>query len=217
MIVLDTSVISEAMKPEPNPAVRAWLNEQSAETRYMSTVSLAELFFGVAALPNGKRKDMLSEALNGLMELFKGRVLSFDAGAARKAVTARLMPHSRPRVSNDNPYSESLFAFQDLHFVVGGYGVIEVCQHPVLIRMGMLQYCIHPAHFAACLLAVLLSYDGLQNMAPVDRRAGVVGIRLWQDCIPPGFDHPRLKLGLIRVHANGCGSIARALGSNGAL
>lgn len=93
MIVLDTNIVSEAMKPEPDPVVRAWLNQQSAETLYLSSVSLAELLFGIAALPNGKRKDMLSEALDGVMELFKGRILSFDADAARKyadlAVSAR--------------------------------------------------------------------------------------------------------------------------------
>ena len=93
MIVLDTNVVSEAMKPEPDPVVRAWLNQQSAETLYLSSVSLAELLFGIAALPNGKRKDMLSEALDGVMELFRGRILSFDADAARKyadlAVSAR--------------------------------------------------------------------------------------------------------------------------------
>lgn len=93
MIVLDTNVVSEAMKPEPDPAVRAWLNEQSAETLYLSSVTLAELLFGIAALPNGKRKDMLSETLDGLVELFRGRILPFDIDAARKyaelAVKAR--------------------------------------------------------------------------------------------------------------------------------
>ncbi len=93
MIVLDTNVVSEAMKPDPNPSVKAWLNEQSAETLYLSSITLAELLFGVAALPNGKRKDMLRGVLDGLMELFSGRILSFDADAARQyaelAVTAR--------------------------------------------------------------------------------------------------------------------------------
>ncbi|EHA15927.1 PIN domain-containing protein [Halomonas sp. HAL1] len=93
MIVLGTHVILEAMKPETNPAVRAWLNEQSAETLYLSSVTLAALLFGIAALPNGKREDMLNEALGGLTELFRGRILSFDADAAHKyaelAVTAR--------------------------------------------------------------------------------------------------------------------------------
>ena len=93
MIVLDTNVVSEAMKPEPHPAVQAWLNNQAAETLYLSSVTLAELLFGIAALPAGKRKDMLAQILDGLMALFRGRVLPFDIDAARHyaelAVTAR--------------------------------------------------------------------------------------------------------------------------------
>lgn len=93
MIVLDTNVVSEAMKPEPDAAVRAWLNDQAAETLYLSSVTLAELLFGIAVLPAGKRKNMLARALDGLMELFEGRVLPFDADAARHyaelAMTAR--------------------------------------------------------------------------------------------------------------------------------
>lgn len=83
MIVLDTNVVSEAMKPEPHPAVRAWLNNQVAETLYLSSVTLAELLFGIAALPSGKRKDMLAQTLDGLMALFRDRVLPFDVDAAR--------------------------------------------------------------------------------------------------------------------------------------
>jgi toxin FitB len=82
MIVLDTNVISEAMKPKPHPCVIAWFNAQSAETLYLTSVTVAELLFGIAALPNGKRKDMLNDTLSGLMALFEGRVLSFDADAA---------------------------------------------------------------------------------------------------------------------------------------
>ena len=83
MILLDTNVVSEAMKPEPNPVVRAWLNDQAAETLYLSSVTLAELLFGIAALPSGKRKEMLALTLEGLMGLFKDRVLPFDVEAAR--------------------------------------------------------------------------------------------------------------------------------------
>ncbi len=93
MIILDTNVVSEAMKPEPNPAVRAWLNDQAAETLYLSSVTLAELLFGIAALPSGKCKEMLAQTLDGLMGLFRDRVLPFDVDAARHyaelAVTAR--------------------------------------------------------------------------------------------------------------------------------
>jgi hypothetical protein len=93
LIVLDTNVVSEAMKPEPHPSVRAWLNNQVAETLYLSSVTLAELLFGIGALPAGKRKDMLEQALEGLMGLFRDRVLPFDIDAARHyaklAVTAK--------------------------------------------------------------------------------------------------------------------------------
>lgn len=83
MIVLDTNVVSEAMKAKPSPAVRAWLDEQAAETLYLSSVTLAELLFGIAALPVGRRKNALAQTLDGLSQLFGDRVLAFDAGAAR--------------------------------------------------------------------------------------------------------------------------------------
>lgn len=83
MIVLDTNVVSEAMKPEPNPNVRTWLDEQAAETLYLSSVTIAELLFGIGALPAGRRKDKLAVTLGGLLELFDGRILPFDTSAAR--------------------------------------------------------------------------------------------------------------------------------------
>ena len=65
MIVLDTNIVSEAMKPEPYPAVRAWLNGQATETLYLSTVTVAELLYGLGALPVGRRKDLLAQTLEG--------------------------------------------------------------------------------------------------------------------------------------------------------
>jgi hypothetical protein len=50
MIVLDTHVVSDAMKPEPDATVRAWLNNQAAETLYLSTVTRAELLLGIGSL-----------------------------------------------------------------------------------------------------------------------------------------------------------------------
>lgn len=93
MIVLDTNVVSEAMKPEPAAAVRDWLDEQAAETLYLSSVTVAELLFGIGALPDGRRKRQLATVLDGLLVLFDGRVLAFDTDAARhyadRAVVAR--------------------------------------------------------------------------------------------------------------------------------
>lgn len=100
MIILDTNIISEAMRPVPNSSVQAWLNDQAIETLYLSSITLAELLFGIAALPRGKRKEMLEEALNGLMGLFRDRVLPFDSDAARHyaelAVIAKNKGHGFP-------------------------------------------------------------------------------------------------------------------------
>lgn len=94
MILLDTNVISEAMKPEPHPSVLDWLDAQAAETLFLSSITLAELLFGIAALPEGKRKDKLAAAIEGMLELFGTRVLAFDTEAARRyadlAVKARV-------------------------------------------------------------------------------------------------------------------------------
>ncbi len=93
MIILDTNVISEAMKPGPHPSVLAWLNEQAIETLYITSVTLAELLYGIASLPAGKRKDILAQTLDGLLTLFRDRVLPFDSNAAEYyaglAVTAK--------------------------------------------------------------------------------------------------------------------------------
>jgi len=93
MIVLDTNVVSEAMKPEPNASVLNWLDEQTAETLYLSSITIAELLFGIGALPDGRRKQLLTTAFERVIQLFEGRILSFDSASARQyadlAVRAR--------------------------------------------------------------------------------------------------------------------------------
>ena len=93
MILLDTNVVSEAMKPEPNASVRDWLDAQAAETLFLSSVTIAELSFGIGALPLGRRRDNLAAALDGVLGLFEPRILPFDTLAARRygdlAVRAR--------------------------------------------------------------------------------------------------------------------------------
>ncbi|WP_049631375.1 type II toxin-antitoxin system VapC family toxin [Cellvibrio sp. pealriver] len=100
MIVLDTNVVSEAMKPEPHPNVNAWLNAQPAQTLYLTSVTLAEMQFGIGTLSDGRRKQMLKEALNGVINLFEGRILSFDRDAAHQyanvAVNARTAGRGLP-------------------------------------------------------------------------------------------------------------------------
>ena len=83
MILLDTNVVSEAIKPESHPSVRAWLDAQVAETLFLPSVTVAELLFGVGVLPNGKRKYVLAARIGGLLDEFAGRILAFDLSAAR--------------------------------------------------------------------------------------------------------------------------------------
>ena len=84
MILLATNVISEAMKPAPERAVRDWLDAQTAETLFLSSVTIAELSFGIAALSKGRRKDNLTAALEGLLALFAARILPFDTAVAQR-------------------------------------------------------------------------------------------------------------------------------------
>lgn len=83
MIVLDTNVVSEPLRSEPDPAVLAWLNAQEPQTLYLTTINLAELLAGVALLPAGRRRDALAHALSTqVVALFGGRILPFDTKAA---------------------------------------------------------------------------------------------------------------------------------------
>jgi hypothetical protein len=83
VIILDTNVVSEPMKPDGNRGVQAWLDEQIAETLYITSVSVSELLLGIELLPDGKRKEGLTAALRDLLvTLFGDRVLPFDLDAA---------------------------------------------------------------------------------------------------------------------------------------
>ena len=83
MIVLDTNVVSEPLRPAADPAVLAWLDDQAIETLFLATISLAELRYGVAALPDGRRKQGIGAALETrVIALFGQRILSFDTAAA---------------------------------------------------------------------------------------------------------------------------------------
>ena len=82
MIVLDTNVISEPLKIQPSSKVMEWLDNQAAETLFITAVSRAELRFGVLKLPDGKRKNALRTHIDQVLDLFADRTLSFDAAAA---------------------------------------------------------------------------------------------------------------------------------------
>lgn len=94
MILVDTNVISEPLRKSPHAGVIAWLDAQALETLYLSAITVAELRFGLASLPPGKRRDGLRHSLETrVLPLFAGRVLPFDLPAAESYGT--LMAEAR--------------------------------------------------------------------------------------------------------------------------
>jgi predicted nucleic acid-binding protein len=99
MIILDTNVLSELLRPTPAAQVEAWLSEQDGAMVYFTAVGEAELRYGLAILPPGRRHVSLSKAINNILdEDFRDRVLSFDQRAARAyaAIAADRRASGRP-------------------------------------------------------------------------------------------------------------------------
>lgn len=82
MVVLDTNVVSELMRPEPHPAVRAWAAAQPRATLYTTSITQTEILYGVAMLPEGRRRAALEAADGMFAEDFAGRVLPYNGAAA---------------------------------------------------------------------------------------------------------------------------------------
>jgi predicted nucleic acid-binding protein len=94
VILLDTNVVSEPLKLDADPAVVAWIDAQVIETLYLSTVSVTELRYGIAVLPDGKRKQGLRASLDErVLPLFESRILPFDLEAAE--ICAELRARAR--------------------------------------------------------------------------------------------------------------------------
>jgi toxin FitB len=88
VILLDTNVISEPLRLNANPRVVAWIDAQVLDTLYLSTISLAELRYGIAALPEGKRREGLRTSLDErVLPKFDTRILAFDIEATEAYAT----------------------------------------------------------------------------------------------------------------------------------
>ncbi len=83
-VLLDTNVVSELMRKAPGPAVAAWASGCPLEDLFFSAISEAELRYGAAILPPGRRRETLVSDIERMLdEAFENRVLPFDSGAAR--------------------------------------------------------------------------------------------------------------------------------------
>jgi predicted nucleic acid-binding protein len=82
MIVLDTNVVSELMRAMPAPVVLAWLNGHPDNDLCTTAITVAEIRYGIARLPAGRRREALHQLANGIFAAFPDQVLSFDLAAA---------------------------------------------------------------------------------------------------------------------------------------
>lgn len=83
MILIDTNIISEMMKQSPSERVIAWLDQQNIMTLFTSTITVAEISYGLNVLPKGNRRTHLEEAFEKTInEVFDCRLLTFDEKAA---------------------------------------------------------------------------------------------------------------------------------------
>lgn len=82
MIIVDTNVASELMKPSPAPAVRDWVRAHPGNELYTTSITLAEIRCGIERLPAGRRRSLLKATADDVFAAFEGQVLPFDAAAA---------------------------------------------------------------------------------------------------------------------------------------
>lgn len=104
MIILDTNVLSEGMRAKPNPAVMNWLGSLSSLEFWITTITVAEIRFGLACLPDSRRRDDLGARFNALQRRsFPDRILSFDLRAAERygLLMAQRRALGRPMSSPD--------------------------------------------------------------------------------------------------------------------
>ena len=94
MIIADTNIISEIMKTAPSRVVLEWLNAQDTESLFLTTITIAEIGYGLRILPDGKRRRLLAERFERFIAYaFEQRILSFDEAAAR--VYSDIMGHRK--------------------------------------------------------------------------------------------------------------------------
>lgn len=139
MIVVDTNVISELMRGEPHPAVLSWVAAQPRALLYAIYVSQAEILYGIAALPEGRRRKVLAAAAEAMFaEDFAGRLLPFEARAAARypeVVLTRRQAGQPEAVNSQNPGALSRHAhyWRELRRRTPDYGK---CRIPTTLPAG---------------------------------------------------------------------------------
>jgi len=89
MILLDTNIVSESMRVEPDARLIDWMDRQRASSLFLSAVSVDEIVFGIEILPSGRRRSHLRRVLSDIADAFVGRILALDDAAARESAIFR--------------------------------------------------------------------------------------------------------------------------------
>ena len=135
MIVLDTNIISETMRPRPNPDVLAWMASHPGGAFYTTAIVEAEILYGIAKLPTGRRRtDLMGEVKSFFADDLAGRVLPFDrvAAAAYATIAAALRAAGRGFDTSDiqiaaiaNVHGFALATRNTRHFTDCGIELID--------------------------------------------------------------------------------------------
>ena len=139
MIILDTNVVSELLRVKPSSAVEEWLAAQAGTDVFLTSVSEAELRYGAAVMPVGKRRTMVMGAVDGILrEDFRDRILPFDSaaaseyaclGAERKAAGRPISQFDCQIAAIARAHSAALATRNVADFEGCGIGIIDPWRH----------------------------------------------------------------------------------------
>jgi len=128
-ILIDTNVLSELMRPASSPAVLNWLSKQPASNLYTSSVTVAEILYGIEVLPHGqRRRELLEGAERMISKVFAGRILVFDEPAARmfSKIAAERRRRGRP-ISEMDAQIAAIASLHDLSLATRNTTDFEHC------------------------------------------------------------------------------------------
>lgn len=101
MILLDTNVLSELMRAKPDPDVVAWVDAQSIQDLVISSITVAEILYGIARMPKGKRRQSFEDMAASMFDRdFAGRILPFDADAAEHYAELAAESEAKGRIAD---------------------------------------------------------------------------------------------------------------------
>lgn len=134
MLVLDTNLVSELMRPHPEPVVLAWVGAQPLKEMAITAVSSMEIRFGIHSLPEGKRRTELDRKFSELIaQGFAGRILPFDGQAGEACADIRAMrQRTGRRISTEDAMIAAIARVHGATVVTRDEGGFAGCGVPVV-------------------------------------------------------------------------------------